>query len=78
MTTTQERPATKASPETGKLTIRDLTADGRYVTRNEYTEDQQEEIVEMLRLALRVVAKSLGQRDLDLYDVKPVNRKHAS
>lgn len=64
--------------ETGRLTVRDLSAAGKYVTRNEYTADQQAEIVEMLRMALRVVAKSLGERDLELYDVTPVDRKHAS
>lgn len=77
MATLQERRKSGRAPddgeEPGTLTIHDLPKDGKYVTRNKYTEDQQAEIVEMLRMAVRTAVRPLRPELADLYDVEPVN-----
>ena len=81
MATAQDRPKTNSATDNddlGKMTIHDLPKDGKYVTRNEYTEDQQQEIAEMLRMAARTAVRPLRPELAELYDVEPVNSSNGS
>lgn len=76
--TVDERRARVAAPESGTLRVHHLLESGDYVTREEYTPEQQEEIIEMLREAVRAGVRALEPAAAEWYDVRRVYRRNGA